>query len=571
MSSINSLGADRVKVKFRWLVFFFGLLEACSNERGDVSEATLFNLELSTGILTPNFDPRQTQYSVEETYLTDTILLTPTAKNRRATIVVNGEPVLSGLASQAIPLSVGVNPLTVEVTAPDGRLTRYDVIVFRSPSNDYLKALNPHLNDQFGGTVSIDGDTLAVGAVNESSNATGGYDPNDTSTLPSGAVYVFVRSGSNWVQQAYLKAPNPTIDDFFGSSVSVSGDTLAVGADGENTDRGPLIGGVYVFTRSEGVWTRAAHIQPADLENGAFFGASVSLSGETLAVGAYGGGQMRGGAVYLFTGSGADWTQEARLEASNPNTQDLFGFAISLYGDTLAVGALLEDSDTTGVDGDQGGNGAPDSGAVYIFTRAEHHWTQQAYLKASNTNRGDHFGVSVSLSGDTLAVGAHREDSNSIGIDGDQTDVHAPYSGAVYVFTRSGTAWRQQAYLKASNTDPGDNFGLTVSLDGNALAVGAPFEDSNATEIEGINDDDRSQDSGAVYLFLRAGETWRQQALLKASNPLGGGQFGFSVFLSGDHLAVGAVGEDSNATGVNGNQADRSLEDSGAVYLYETQ
>ena len=179
---------------------------------------------------------------------------------------------------------------------------------------------------------------------------------------------------------------------------------------------------------------------------------------------------------------------------------DLFGYSVSLSGDTLAVGASYERSSATGVNGSQSDNSARNSGAVYIFTRSGRTWSQQAYLKASNTGARDNFGHSVSLSGDTLAVGASYEDSNATGVNGSQSDNSARNSGAVYVFTRSGTTWSQQAYLKASNTDAGDLFGSSVSLSGDTLAVGAKSESSSATGVNGNQKDNGADGSGAVYV-----------------------------------------------------------------------
>ena len=191
----------------------------------------------------------------------------------------------------------------------------------------------------------------------------------------------------------------------------------------------------------------------------------------------------------------------------------------------------------------------------------------EAYLKASNTGWTDLFGHSVSLSGDTLAVGASQERSSATGVNGSQSDNSARNSGAVYIFTRSGRTWSQQAYLKASNTGADDIFGHSVSLSGDTLAVGAIFEDSSATGVNGSQSDNSEGASGAVYVFTRNGTTWSQQAYLKASNTGAGDWFGYSVSLSGDTLAVGAVGEDSSATDVNGDQKDNGATESGAVYV----
>src|SRR5689334_9698038 len=177
--------------------------------------------------------------------------------------------------------------------------------------------------------------------------------------------------------------------------------------------------------------------------------------------------------------------QQSYIKASNTGADDQFGYLIAFSGDTLVVGAPLEDSNANGVNGNQTNDNSTDSGAVYVFTRNAGVWTQQAYLKASNTNSGDQFGVSVAIDGDTLAVGATSESSNATGVNGDQTNHLAPDSGAVYVFTRTSGVWSQQAYIKASNTDAGDQFGVSVALAGDTLAVGAHHEDSNATGVNG--------------------------------------------------------------------------------------
>ena len=241
------------------------------------------------------------------------------------------------------------------------------------------------------------------------------------------------------------------------------------------------------------------------------------------------------------------------IKASNPGRIDQFGSAVSLSGDgnTLAVGARLESSSATGINGDQSDNSAEYAGAVYIFTRHVSGWQQQAYLKASNTDYRDFFGSELSLSadGNTLAVGVSDEDSNARGVDGDQSNNSTRSAGAVYVFVRSGESWQQQAYLKASNTDVDaeptrahDQFGQNISLssDGNTLAVGARVESSTALGINGDQNNNDDPGSGAVYVFTRSNSIWQQQAYIKASRE--GGNFGRSVSLSadGNALAVGA-------------------------------
>jgi hypothetical protein len=195
-------------------------------------------------------------------------------------------------------------------------------------------------------------------------------------------------------------------------------------------------------------------------------------------------------------------------------------------------------------------------------------WSQQAYLKASNTGEGDEFGSSVSISGDTAVVGAPYEDSDADGSGGDQSDNTAGDAGAVYVFVRQNTIWSQEAYLKASNSDPGDYFGYSVSASGETIAVGAIAEASAATGINGDDEDNSRFLAGAVYLFTRAAGNWSQHTYLKASNAGSSDEFGFSVCLSGNDLIVGAPYERSLASGVGGDESDNSGSEPGAAYIY---
>ena len=265
------------------------------------------------------------------------------------------------------------------------------------------------------------------------------------------------------------------------------------------------------------------------------FGMGVSVSGNTMAVGDY---INDGGSVYIYQRERNIWHEQAMFSSSTTDGGDLFGWSVSLFEDTLAVGAWAESSAATGVDGDQSDNSLAGSGAVYIFERNGTEWTQQAYIKASNPDVQDLFGFTVSLSGDTLAVGAHLEDSSAIGIDGDQFNNNAENSGAAYIFVRDGTTWRQQAYIKASNTDAEDHFGFALSLFNNTLVVGAGREDSSAIGIDGDDLDNSRPGSGAVYVFVREQDVWRQQAYVKSSTTSSG--FGDAVALYNNSLVVGA-------------------------------
>ncbi|HEY8378919.1 MAG TPA: hypothetical protein VIK91_20650 [Nannocystis sp.] len=236
------------------------------------------------------------------------------------------------------------------------------------------------------------------------------------------------------------------------------------------------------------------------------------------------------------------------IKASNTGEDDSFGYSVALSADgqTLAVGATGESSALSGGDiAAQINNGAPNAGAVYVFTREGGTWAQQAYIKAFNPGAGDYFGQSVALSADglILAVGAPEED----GIPDNPNADTLPGSGAVYVFARDGDGhWSQQAYLKAANAGAGDKFGhhVALSADGKVLAVSAPWEDSAATDPS----DDSVTDAGAVYVFEHDAQGWEQQAYLKPAVTQPDATFGAGLALSADGkvLAVGAERETDN-------------------------
>jgi hypothetical protein len=280
------------------------------------------------------------------------------------------------------------------------------------------------------------------------------------------------------------------------------------------------------------------------------------------------------GAVYVFVRNGTVWSQQAYVKASNTEVDDQFGGAVALSadGNTLAVGAIGEDSAATGIGGVESDNSNIEAGAVYVFIRTGTTWGQQAYVKAANTDADDWFGYSVALSddGNELAVAAFREDGGAKGVGGNQADNSAAQCGAAYVFTRTGTTWSQDVYLKPSNAQAFNAFGvqLAVTPDGSRVAVGALGDNSGATGIGGNDLDQSAAASGAVFVFERVGATWTSARYVKASNTNAGDGFGSSVALAGDGtLAVGATDEDSAATGIDGDQSDNTAPQSGAVYV----
>ncbi len=398
-----------------------------------------------------------------------------------------------------------------------------------------------------GQSLAFDGDTVIGGAPDH-------HWINDS----DGGAWVFARQGDTWSQQAFLHLTSQESHEgaWFAGSVAIEGDVLAVG-----TPRSGA-GKVFIYERTAGVWTRTATLRPLTQDPFAFddFGHQVALEGGTLVVGAPGdssaatgvGGDPNNadapssGAVYVFQREGSDWTVEAYIKPSNTTAGHAFGRALARSGDTLVAGSH-DDSSATGVNGDQDNTDSPLSGAVFVFQRGPAGWAQQAYVKASNTGAGDGFGSSVSLSGDTLAIAATGEDSAATGVDGDQTSNAVQDSGAVYVFTRDADTWSQQAYVKASNTGTGDQFGRAVAVEGDRLAVGTRDEDSAATGIDGDQLSEAAPNSGAVYLFERCGASWAQSHYVKAFNAQPGDFFGQTLAWDQGRLAIGAPEEKSCA------------------------
>ncbi|MCR9145101.1 MAG: FG-GAP repeat protein [bacterium] len=463
----------------------------------------------------------------------------------------------------------------------------------------YLKASNAESNDFLGnGQMDFDCETmtLAIGTISESSSAVG-VDGNqaDNSISGAGAVYVFRFSNGAWAQEAYIKASNTNTSDAFGRTLSLSGELLAVGTTNEdsaatgiggdqNDNSAGDAGAVYVFRREGATWAQEAYIKASNTEASDAFGTAVALSGDVLAVGAssedsnaagVNGDQANNvaggsGAVYIFRRNAAiGWVQEAYLKASNTGNNDAFGSKVSIFGDTLAVSAIGEGSNATGVGGNQLDNSVASAGAVYIFRNAGFNWFQEAYIKASNPDGGDNFGDSLSISDDVLAVGASQEASNGTGVGGNQADNSAFAAGAVYVFSRLGGQWAQQIYLKASNSESPDLFGHSVQISRHILAVGAINEDSIARGFNGNQADNTAADSGAVYVFLNRDGVWEQSTFLKSSNSDANDNFGNRIALSGDVLAVVSNNEDSLSTGVNGDQSDNAGTNAGAAYVFQ--
>lgn len=374
--------------------------------------------------------------------------------------------------------------------------------------------------DTFGNSVAISGDTAVVGAY------------TDTPNVNQGSAYVFVRSGSTWTQQAKLLASDGAASDYFGSSVAVSGNTILVGAQGANVGLNSDQGAAYVFIRSGTTWTQQQKLTASDGAASDYFGLSVALDGETALIGAYYdtvGANANQGSAYVFIRSGATWTQQQKLTASDGAASDWFGYSVALDGDTALVGAYKDDV---------GAN--PDQGSAYVFFRSGATWSQQQQLTYPSGTTTDYFGYSVALDGDTALVGAYYDDTLSY-----------INNGSAWVFVRDGATWSLQGGLIASDTASGDKFGVSVALSGDVALVGAYYDQVGANSQQ-----------GSAYVFVRAGtpETivWTEKAHITASDGATSDWFGVSVALEGDTALVGSVYDDTG-----------SIFDHGSAYFYQ--
>ena len=310
------------------------------------------------------------------------------------------------------------------------------------------------------------------------------------------------------------------------------------------------------------------------------FGASVAVSGQTIVVGApwedsaergvmtlapSDDGAPQAGAAFVYVFRSGSWELEAVLKASNADPLDEFGWSVAISGDTVVVGAPGEAGGARAVNGDPTDNSRPGCGAVYVFVRSGGAWSQTAYIKASDAAAGDAFGSAVAISGSAIVVGAPLKDLDRpgnalVGVD----------AGAAYVYERAGSSWTETLAAAWPNfaTQPHfAYFGESVSISGGTFVVGASGDADRGAGVNGITGDAISPDSGAAFVYSRAGSTWSVQAVLKANNAGAGDLFGISLSASGDSIIVGAPLEDSDSLGLNGRQNNRRV-DSGASYIF---
>ena len=293
--------------------------------------------------------------------------------------------------------------------------------------------------------------------------------------------------------------------DLFGVRVATSGDVTVIGAPGDDTSAGMDAGSAYVYVRRGTFWEFRAKLTPSDAAANDTFGSSVAVYGDTILVGAQMDDTMRGSA-YVFTRSGDSWSQQQKLVPAGASGGDQVGISVALHQDTALIGTWAE--------------------AAYVYVRDGSVWTQQAVLADPHGASGDFFGAAVDLYRDTALIGAQYDDGQR---------------GSACVFVRTGTAWGFQQKLAASDADPSDWFGGHVTLYRDTAIIGA------------VGDDDNGNMAGAAYVFERSGSTWTEQAKLLPADGVAGDNFGMSVSLSGDTAVIGANGAESYR---------------GAVYVY---
>jgi len=380
-----------------------------------------------------------------------------------------------------------------------------------------LVATDGAANDFFGYNVALSKDTAVIGAYKVDDKQRG----EDV-----GAAYVFIRSGKDWVQQAKLSALDGAAQDTFGGKVALWGDTVIVGAMRDDDEvKGKDSGSAYVFTRSTKSWHQQARLIATDTTAGDSFGYGIAIQGDLAVISAPFDDDKGedSGSVYVFKRTGNVWQQQAKLTAEDGTNGDLFGISVAISGDTIIVGADLN--------GEKGFK----AGAAYVFTRVDDTWTEQAKLTADDGAAGDIFGVRVALDGDIALISARRDDDDIMGVD----------AGSAYIFTRTGSTWRQQVKLTAPDGAADDRFGRSVALAGDTALIGAMFQDN------------KGKNSGSAYVFKRTDGNWRLSTQVTANDGGAGDVFGWNVALRGQTALISA------------NRDDDKGENSGSAYVIE--
>lgn len=375
------------------------------------------------------------------------------------------------------------------------------------------------ITELFGETGDA-GDHLGMSVAASNNFAIAGAYLDDSGGIDAGSAYIFEQTPSGWVERDKILAQDHSPDSYFGYTVSIDGDTAVIGAYGES-ELGFEAGAAYVFVRSGNDWIQQAKLLANDGALGDRFGESVAISGNTIVVGAHWDDDhgRNSGSAYVFVRDGNSWTQQAKLSTPDGNTEDSFGRAVAISGDTIVVSAFYDD--------DLGFN----SGSVHVFERSGTIWTRQPKLLASDGGVTDEFGTNVAIDGNTFLVSAARDDD--MGAD----------AGAFYVFVHDGIEWKEHSKLRAPGSGAGDRLSA-VDINGNIAIIGA------------WGDDDSGSNSGAAYVFERNGTSWAFHSKLSAPDGASEDLFGRSVAIANNSLIVGADSDDSHDI------------DAGAVYFF---
>jgi len=567
-----------------------------------------FSIYTSAQIGINTTDPKG---ALDVTSIDDLGLVIPRVNSLEDVTDNNGNEALNGslvydISRQKTCFKINGKWICLGEDSSTGNPTFESELLFTCSAFDYLKPTVTQSGDFFGFKVdsNAEGNIIAISNPSEDSNATGiNGDATNNASENSGAVYIFVKNADVWTQEAFIKASNTDSGDFFGWSISLNdeGNKLAVGSFREDSGDATIngnqndnsvnnAGAVYIFNRSGGVWTQEAYIKSnfINLSNsgeGENFGLSLDFNGDgtILAVGAVnddGGGNginsnpaqtpaVASGAVHLYSYNGTNWQHDDYIKAAVADDGDFFGSTVKLSntGERLVVSANRERSNSTTINAGETNNSLFLAGAVYSFVKNSGVWSQEAFIKPSTIDAQDRFGLDIAINNDAsvLAVGVPFEDSNATGINGDATDNSSSQSGAVFIFTRIGTTWSQQAYIKMPFATTGW-LGWDVDLDstGNMLIVGAQLESSDASCFNGDPNNTNNSSSGAAFTFTFDGSNWNQTTYIKSPNPDLGDAFGEAVSISKNANAfiIAARREDSS----DGTQNNDSP-DAGAVYV----
>ncbi len=406
--------------------------------------------------------------------------------------------ILTGIALLSVWISIAVVPAVAQ--APPRRMEPIlPTAVVQGMTETKLSVTGAAPGDQCGYAVSASGNVMVVGAFGDSTR--GSY---------AGAVFVFRFNGTAWVEEQKLLASDGQAGDFFGFSVSISGDRLIVGAFGDDSERGAA----YLFEFDGTSWDEVQKLTASDSVVFHDFGISVAISGTRAVVGAF-GDPVNGtfaGAAYVFDRSGAAWSESAKLNHAAAAAGDNFGISVSVQGTRVVVGA-------DGVDG-----AGSSRGAAYVFERVGANWAERATLTPSDPADFDFFGQSVVVIGDRVLVGAPLDDD--LGNE----------SGSAYLFEFDGSSWGEIDKLNASDGAAGDRFGTSVAGEPNVFLVGS-FAEA-----------EMGQEAGAAYLFDLQGGVWTERTKLTATDGAEFDAYGISVAQSSGRSLIGAAG-DEDATG----------------------